>query len=149
MSLSVHREWDLMQISWPAVRVDSAFAFRWIDNRRCCQRPSIHVCYRCHRGEDLSRYLNSPSFLCDIPSSHLESKDEGYGGARTPTFGRVMSGLHRRDTNLSGGNPSSKIWGLYLSQAAKVDKEHSDIWIGNTDSVLVFVRHELLYSTRL
>ena len=60
-----------------------------------------------------------------------------------------MSGLHRRDTSLSGGDPSSKIWGLYLSQAAKVDKEHSDIWIGNTDSVLVFVRHELLYTTRL
>ncbi|KAF8483321.1 hypothetical protein DFH94DRAFT_625885, partial [Russula ochroleuca] len=53
-----------------------------------------------------------------------------------------MSELYRRDTNLDqtqhDGDPSSKIWGLYLTHAAKVDKEHSNIWIGNTDSMLVF-----------
>jgi hypothetical protein len=69
-----------------------------------------------------------------------------------------MSELYRRDTNLDqtqhDGDPSSKIWGLYLTHAAKVDKEHSNIWIGNTDSVLVFVRHEscheiVLFSPRV
>jgi hypothetical protein len=56
-----------------------------------------------------------------------------------------MSDLHRRDTSLTTqtlyGDPSSKIWGLYLSQAEKFDKEHSESWTANTDGVLVFVRH--------
>ena len=56
-----------------------------------------------------------------------------------------MSDMHRRDTGLTTqtlhGDPSSKIWGLYLSQAEKVDKEHSESWTANTDGVLVFVRH--------
>ncbi|KAI0268472.1 hypothetical protein BGY98DRAFT_895452, partial [Russula aff. rugulosa BPL654] len=29
-------------------------------------------------------------------------------------------------------------WGLYLSQAEKIDKEHSESWTANTDGVLVF-----------
>jgi hypothetical protein len=41
----------------------------------------------------------------------------------------------------SHGDPTSKIWGLYLSQAEKIDKEHSESWTANTDGVLVFVRH--------
>ena len=60
-----------------------------------------------------------------------------------------MSGLHRRDTSLSqttSSDPSSKIWGLYISQAERIDKEHSDSWTANTDGVLVFVRHN--YPTR-
>ena len=53
---------------------------------------------------------------------------------------------HRRDTNLNTtqalyGDPSSKIWGLYLAQAEKIDKEHTESWTANTDGVLVFVRH--------
>ncbi|KAF8492533.1 hypothetical protein F5888DRAFT_1637003 [Russula emetica] len=70
------------------------------------------------------------------------SQDDGYGVSRTPTFGRVMSDLHRRDTSLTNqtqyGDPTSKIWGLYLSQAEKFDREHSESWTANTDGVLVF-----------
>ena len=62
-----------------------------------------------------------------------------------------MSHLHRRDTSqtLDGGDPSSKIWGLYLSQAERIDKEHSDSWTANTDGVLVFVRHKLCHEVAL
>ena len=51
---------------------------------------------------------------------------------------------HRRDTShsLDGSDPSTKIWGLYLSQAERIDKEHSESWTANTEGVLVFVRHE-------
>ena len=56
-----------------------------------------------------------------------------------------MSDLHRKDTSLTAqtlyGDPSSKIWGLYLAQAEKHDREHSESWTANTDGVLVFVRH--------
>jgi hypothetical protein len=56
-----------------------------------------------------------------------------------------MNERHRRDTVLTSqtpySDPSSKIWGLYLSQAERIDKEHSDSWTANTDGVLVFVRH--------
>jgi hypothetical protein len=82
-------------------------------------------------------------FLCDNSSPHFEYKDDGHGGSRT--FSRGMSD-HRRDTSLTTtptlhGDPTSKIWGLYLSQAEKIDKEHSESWTANTDGVLVFVRH--------
>jgi hypothetical protein len=64
-----------------------------------------------------------------------------------------MSELHRRDTVLTSqtpySDPSSKIWGLYLSQAERIDKEHSDSWTANTDGVLVFVRHKLSHETLL
>ncbi len=86
----------------------------------------------------------SSVFVCYSSSAHVGSKDDGYasGSTRTPTFGRVMSDLHRRDTSLTTlGDPSSKIWGLYLSQAGKFDKEHSESWTANTEGVLFFVRH--------
>jgi hypothetical protein len=56
---------------------------------------------------------------------------------------RRMNELPRRDTSssyqTSYGDPSAKIWGLYLSQAEKYDKEHSETWSENTNGVLVFV----------
>jgi len=59
-----------------------------------------------------------------------------------------MNDPQRRDTGLTGqtlySDPSAKIWGLYLSQAEKFDKEHSDSWTANTDGVLVFVRQCLV-----
>ena len=89
----------------------------------------------------------SSVFMCDNSFAHFELKGDGYasGVSRTPTFGRVMSGLHRRDTTAQTlyADPSSKIWGLYLSQAEKFDKEHSKSWTANTEGVLVFVRHNL------
>lgn len=79
-------------------------------------------------------------------STHFESKDDDFGGIRTPTLDHVKSDLHLRDTGLTGQTPYSypsyKFWGLYLSQAEKVDKEQSDSWTANTDGVLVFVRHK-------
>lgn len=81
-------------------------------------------------------------YVTDSIIEEKVSQDDGYAGSRTPTFGRVMSDLHRRDTSLTTqtlyGDPSSKIWGLYLSQAEKFDKEHSESWTANTDGVLVF-----------
>ena len=64
-----------------------------------------------------------------------------------------MNDLRRRDTGPFGqaqyGDPSARIWGLYLSVAEKFDKAHSDSWSGNTDGVLVFVRvHSRHFSYR-
>ncbi|KAF8266272.1 hypothetical protein EI94DRAFT_1586334, partial [Lactarius quietus] len=65
----------------------------------------------------------------------------------------LHQGLHptRRDTGPLGqaqyGDPSAKIWGLYLSLAEKFDKEHGDSWAGNIDGVLVFVRTGLFSAT--
>ena len=74
-------------------------------------------------------------------------QDNMFGGAQSPTIEQAMNNLPRRDTGLTGqtlyGDPSAKIWGLYLSQAEKVDKEHCDSWAANTDGVLVFVRQML------
>jgi hypothetical protein len=99
------------------------------------------------------RSLKVYVFLYDNSSAHIENKDDGHGVSRTPTFGRVMSDLHRRDTSLTNqtpyGDPRSKIWGLYLSQAEKFDKEHSESWTANTDGVLVFVRLTVIHPTTL
>lgn len=88
----------------------------------------------------------NPLFLpYDILFAYFESKDDGYRDTRTPTFGRVESD-NLRDSSLSSqtpySHPSSKFWGLYLSQAERIDKEQSDSWTANTDGVLVFVRHK-------
>ena len=64
-----------------------------------------------------------------------------------------MSDLHRRDIGLTTqtlhGDPSSKIWGLYLSQAEKFDKEYSESLTANTDPVLVFVRQNSSHQMNL
>jgi len=76
-------------------------------------------------------------------------QDNRFGGAQSPTIDQVMNNLPRRDTGLTGqtlyGDPSAKIWGLYLSQAEKFDKEHCESWAANTDGVLVFVRQSLSF----
>jgi hypothetical protein len=55
-----------------------------------------------------------------------------------------MNNPHRRDTGLTGqtldSDPSAKFWNLYLSQAVRIDRDHSESWTANTDGVLVFVR---------
>ena len=72
----------------------------------------------------------------------MSLQDDGFNSPQA--IGQVMSDLRRRDTGPFGqaqyGDPSAKIWGLYLSLAEKFDKEHSVSWAGNVDGVLVFVR---------
>ena len=80
--------------------------------------------------------MSNVSSTCYVCSLHL--KDDVLGSPQ------VKTDLRRRDTGPFGqaqyGDPSAKIWGLYLSLAEKFDKEHSESWAGNTDGVLVFVR---------
>lgn len=94
-----------------------------------------------------------------MPTHPVSTQDDRFGGAQSPTIDQVMNNIPRRDTGLTGqtlyGDPSAKIWGLYLSQAEKLDKEHCESWTANTDGVLVFVRQTLssmnlsgLYSRR-
>ncbi|KAI0268021.1 hypothetical protein BGY98DRAFT_1140925 [Russula aff. rugulosa BPL654] len=86
-------------------------------------------------GSPQSMYVNESIIEEKAP------QDDGHGRSRT-----FMSDPHRRDTTHTSltttptlhGDPSSKIWGLYLSQAEKIDKEHSESWTANTDGVLVF-----------
>ncbi|KAH9029297.1 hypothetical protein EDB83DRAFT_2654891 [Lactarius deliciosus] len=88
--------------------------------------------------------ISSPQ-SAQTSDSAIEEKfslDDGFGSLSAQTIDQVMSGFHRRDTGPLGqaqyGDPSAKIWGLYLSLAEKFDKGHGDSWAGNTDGVLVF-----------
>ena len=130
--LKFHRELALDLMVWQCVR----FLIRVL-----LVSPPLNPCML-PRRRSLKVFFG---FLCDSLFAHFEFKDDGYGHSPTPTFGRVMSDLHRRDTSFTTqtlfGDPSSKIWGLYLSQVEKFDKERSDSWAANTNSVLVFVRH--------
>jgi hypothetical protein len=38
------------------------------------------------------------------------------------------------------GDPSGKLWSMYLAEAEKEDKELTEAWKGEADSILVFVR---------
>jgi uncharacterized protein DUF6535 len=38
------------------------------------------------------------------------------------------------------GDSSGKLWSMYLAEAEKEDKELTDAWKGEADSILVFVR---------
>lgn len=37
------------------------------------------------------------------------------------------------------GDPSGKLWMMYLTEAEKEDREIAERWKGDTDSILVFV----------
>ncbi|KAI0246693.1 hypothetical protein BJV78DRAFT_117350 [Lactifluus subvellereus] len=82
----------------------------------------------------------------DESDSEVEKKtypnDNETASAQVPRDNLRMNYQHRRGTSSSSqtayGDPSARIWGLYLSQAKKIDKEHSDSWTANTDGVLVF-----------
>ena len=45
------------------------------------------------------------------------------------------------------GDPSGKLWSMYLAEAEKEDKELTEAWKGEADSILVFVRFFLALST--
>ncbi|KAI0298061.1 hypothetical protein B0F90DRAFT_1736076 [Multifurca ochricompacta] len=110
--------------------------------------PSLHVDspLATGLGGPLKTGVASPLQSAQTSDSAVEEKfslDDGLAAsARSPTIDRVMDNFHRRDTRPLGqsiyGDPSAKIWGLYLSHAEKFDKEHSDSWTANTDGVLVF-----------
>ena len=44
------------------------------------------------------------------------------------------------------GDPSDKLFFIYLAQADKFDKEQSESWNGDTEGILVFVRPTVLAS---
>ncbi|KAH9957142.1 hypothetical protein BC827DRAFT_722637 [Russula dissimulans] len=95
-------------------------------------------------GSTILGPVSSPQsmYVSDSVIEEKVSQDDVFGRAQSPTSRQVMNDLQRRDTGLTGqtmySDPSAKIWGLYLSQAEKFDKEHSDSWTANTDGVLVF-----------
>jgi hypothetical protein len=66
-----------------------------------------------------------------------------FSRVQNPTIERIMNNPHRRDTGLGGhalhGDPSTGFWDLYLSQAAKFDKELSESVRSNADQLLVFL----------
>jgi hypothetical protein len=69
-----------------------------------------------------------------------------YARVQSPIIERVTNSPHRRDTSLVGQahhDPSARIWELYLSEAAKSDKELSESVKSNADQLLVFVRQTL------
>lgn len=56
-----------------------------------------------------------------------------------------LSTMRHRQYQTSCSDTSAKIRGLYLSQAKKLDKEHSGSWIENVEGVLVFVLQNLIH----
>ncbi|KAH9957123.1 hypothetical protein BC827DRAFT_720873 [Russula dissimulans] len=88
-------------------------------------------------GSTISRAASPLQYISDSVIEEKIWHDDKPGSARTPTFSRVPNDQHRRDTGVYG-DPSGKIWSLYLSQAKKVDQERSESWTSNTDGVLVF-----------
>jgi len=47
------------------------------------------------------------------------------------------------------GDSSGKLWSMYLAEAEKEDKELTEAWKGEADSILVFVRFFLILSTSI
>ena len=45
------------------------------------------------------------------------------------------------------GDPSGKLWSMYLAEAEKEDKELTEAWKGEADSILVFVSENALTSS--
>jgi len=85
------------------------------------------------------------SHFSSVSSPRIE--DDRFAGVQSSMIEQVLNNPRRRDTGLVGqtlyGDPSARIWDLYLSQAAKSDKELSDSVRSNADQLLVFVRQTL------
>jgi hypothetical protein len=47
---------------------------------------------------------------------------------------------HSNTADGNYGDPSDKLFSVYLAQADKFDKEQSESWKGDTEGILVFVR---------
>ncbi|KAH9992202.1 hypothetical protein BJV74DRAFT_401965 [Russula compacta] len=103
----------------------------------------MSIAWTVHSLSGTGGVVSSPrSMSTDSAIEEKISQDDRFSGTQTPAIDQVLEDLQRRDTGLTGqtlyGDPSAKIWGLYLSQAEKFDKDHSDSWTANTDGVLVF-----------
>ncbi|KAI0249094.1 hypothetical protein BJV78DRAFT_1328716 [Lactifluus subvellereus] len=89
-----------------------------------------------------------------MPAYH-ESKMMGLA-VHGPGIDSIMDDLHRRDTDPEQGiygDPSAKIWGIYLPQAKMVAKEYSDRWTANIRWAVVcaskFANHDCRDCTQL
>ena len=94
-----------------------------------------------------SSYLPSYSYDAVLhrakpqPPSHLTSPRR----ASTTRATGVFTGVAQ--PNIAEGNygdPSDKLFSVYLAQADKLDKEQSESWKGDTEGILVFVCRQIL-----
>lgn len=87
------------------------------------------------------------SHFSSVSSPRIE--DDMFARVLSPIIEEVPHKPRRRDALLVPvgqtlyADPSARIWDLYLSQAAKSDKELSDSVRSNADQLLVFVRQTL------
>ena len=56
-----------------------------------------------------------------------------------------MSFAHPNIAEGNYGDPSDKLFSVYLAHADKFDKEQSESWKGDTEGILVFVRLRLTF----
>jgi hypothetical protein len=98
--------------------------------------------------EKFSQGERRDSILLPFVPSHHKSKDDMFARVQSPISQPGVNNPHRRDTGLTSqtldSDPSAKFWNLYLTQAERIDKDHSESWTANTDGVLVFVRQTFL-----
>jgi hypothetical protein len=70
----------------------------------------------------------------------------GYPSPLTPSTALetgVSTGVaHPNVAEGNYGDPSDRLFSVYLAQADKFDKEQSESWKGDTEGILVFVFHE-------
>ena len=51
---------------------------------------------------------------------------------------------HPKTADGNYGDPSDKLFSVYLAQADKYDKEQAESWKGDAEGILVFVRQTIL-----
>ena len=59
-----------------------------------------------------------------------------------PEAGTFAGVTHPNIVDGNYGDPSDRLFSVYLAQADKFDKEQSESWKGDTEGILVFVCHQ-------
>ncbi|KAI0306815.1 hypothetical protein B0F90DRAFT_1849195 [Multifurca ochricompacta] len=70
--------------------------------------------------------------------AQFPTADAPTANAATSRATRAAENIEAQRAGESYGDPSGKLWSMYLTEAEKQDKEITESWKGDTDGILVF-----------
>ena len=83
-----------------------------------------------------SSYLPSYSYDAALHHARIQSS---FSPSSVPESDTPVGTAHPNIVDGNYGDPSDKLFAVYLAQADKFDKEQSESWKGDTEGILVFV----------
>jgi hypothetical protein len=117
-----------------------------ISTAGCCQRPGTKV--------QAITQTQLEGLYYPHPHGTHPPQSSPHNLSKTPNLSSSRLVIRKNmDTSLTSetlyGDSSSKIWGMYLSKTERVDKERSDRWSANINSMMWFVSYKSYHEIAL